>query len=86
MLDIYQNTYRAITPPLNPFEFMQGPRTTREAPSEANPVPASDLPQASPKATKPAEPEDVEELKSRLADLEKLVSTLTPKKPQSRKK
>ena len=26
MLDVYQNAYRAMTPPLNPFEFMQNLR------------------------------------------------------------
>src|SRR5260370_28492958 len=30
MLDIYQNTYRAMAPPLNPFDFMQNLRTDRD--------------------------------------------------------
>src|SRR5580692_4397114 len=30
MLDIYQNTYRVMAPPLNPFDFMQNLRADRD--------------------------------------------------------
>src|ERR1700693_1427374 len=32
VVDMYQNAYRAMTPPLNPFEFMQPPSSSRSAP------------------------------------------------------
>src|SRR5580704_13742057 len=35
MLEIYQSTYRAMVPPLNPFEFMQSPRTERDVAGDA---------------------------------------------------
>ncbi|HXS77237.1 MAG TPA: polyhydroxyalkanoate synthesis regulator DNA-binding domain-containing protein [Terracidiphilus sp.] len=73
MLDVYQNAYRAMPNPLNPFDFMQksspsgeekhdsGKRTSKTRKSSEAPV---------------AEPENVEELRNRVADLEKLVSKL----------
>jgi polyhydroxyalkanoate synthesis repressor PhaR len=36
MLDINQNTYRAITPPFNPFDFVQNFGTDRDMPVEGN--------------------------------------------------
>jgi polyhydroxyalkanoate synthesis repressor PhaR len=81
MLDIYQNTYRVMAPQLNPFEFMQNLRTDRDVPESGKPRAAADgVPEATAKEARQPETEDVEALKSRLAELEKLVSTLVPKK------
>ena len=82
MLDLYQNAYRAMAPALNPFEFIQdspapGARQAG-APSSAEPRPP---------ATNGREPDDVDRLKERVAELEKLVSTLASKPaPSSRKR
>jgi polyhydroxyalkanoate synthesis repressor PhaR len=82
MLDIYQNAYRAMVPPMNPFEFLQEYGSARSrtaaAPAEASPSPFSPRP-ASAKQPDNAE---VAELKQRVAELEKMVSSLSGKKPQ----
>lgn len=74
MLDIYQDTYRAMTPAMNPFDFFR--RTSAAPPADA---PA---PETAAQRTNDAE---VDELKQRVADLEKMVSSLAPEKPASRK-
>jgi polyhydroxyalkanoate synthesis repressor PhaR len=80
MLNLYQDTYRAMSPAVNPFElFRQG---------AASPV-APGQPAASP-AGPPGErggsnEEVVDELRRRVAGLEKLVSSLSPKTPSSRR-
>jgi polyhydroxyalkanoate synthesis repressor PhaR len=77
MLDFYQNTYRAMAPTLNPFDFMPGLRPRREAAEPAD-VPSAE-PAHAPRATAPApETDEVKQLKSRLAELEKTVSRLVP--------
>ena len=86
MLDIYQNTYRAMTPPMNPFEYMPGFAASRVPASEASPPESPDaarIPRAQP--GKRQESEEVAELKQRVADLEKLVGSLTGKKPARKK-
>jgi polyhydroxyalkanoate synthesis repressor PhaR len=76
MLDIYQNTYRVMTPPLNPFEFMQRKPATGAAPEPA--------------ATNGSAPEntpapDVQELKQRVSELEAMVASMaSAKKPRGR--
>jgi polyhydroxyalkanoate synthesis repressor PhaR len=83
MLDLYQTAYRAVAPQLNPFEFMQNLRPERDAAQTGEPPAAANPPAETPgKDERQAEPEDVEELKGRLAELEKLVATLVPKKPK----
>jgi polyhydroxyalkanoate synthesis repressor PhaR len=87
MLDIYQNSYRAMSPAINPFEFIQNPgAAARGATVDSPPV---EVPEAAPPATsKPAkksEAEDVDGLKQRLAELEKVVSSLAPKKSARKK-
>lgn len=84
MLDIYQNTYRAMVPPLNPFEFIQRQDKTRGGVKESQPV-APAVESRTRRAENP-EPDDVDELKRRVAELETLVSTLAPKKARQRKK
>jgi polyhydroxyalkanoate synthesis repressor PhaR len=81
MLDMYQNTYRVMAPQLNPFEFMQNLRTEPDMAESGKPrAAAEDVPQAAGKEARQPETESVEELKARLAELEKLVSKLVPKK------
>lgn len=81
MLDFYQNTYRMMSGPLNPFEFMQPSSTGRSGTVEA---PANETNGASaeapPERAKKAETEKVDELKARVEELEKLVSSLAQKK------
>jgi polyhydroxyalkanoate synthesis repressor PhaR len=75
MLDLYQDTYRAMSPAVNPFEFFR---------QGGGPVAAS--PPVAPASNPPEErggshEEGVDELKRRVAGLEQLVSSLSPQKP-----
>jgi polyhydroxyalkanoate synthesis repressor PhaR len=73
MLDLYQNTYRAMAPALNPFEFMQGGAPDAgETPGKTETV-------------SNRENDEVSRLKDRVAELEKLVRTLASQ-PASRKR
>lgn len=86
MLDIYQNAYRAIPNPLNPFEFVQNARKTDETKNQNRSATAPSVSKDQHTNSKTRETEEVGELKSRLADLEKLVSSLAAqKKPGKRK-
>ncbi len=81
MLDLYQNTYRVMAPQLNPFEFMQNLRPDRDKTENGKSSAAAPEPsEGGDKSGRPADTEEVKELKRRLAELEKLVSTLVPKK------
>ena len=75
MLDIYQNTYRVMAPPLNPFEFLQ----RKDAAGQDFAAAATPPPDAAP-ATKTSGKGEVDELKQRVAELESMVSRLAPKK------
>ena len=87
MLDLYQSTYRVMAPQLNPFEFMQNLRPDRDKPENRKSSAAvEDAPEAAGKGSRQRETEDVESLKSRLAELEKLVSTLAPQKTKKSKR
>jgi polyhydroxyalkanoate synthesis repressor PhaR len=77
MLDIYQNTYRVMAPPLNPFEFVQH----KDAQSGTAPKPTPTGRAGEPEATA-----DVDELKQRVAELEALVAKIAPKTPAKKKK
>ncbi len=86
MMDMYQNAYRALPPPMNPFEFMQ--TQWRQPPTETSPQSVSrstgsarqqrDRPPA-PSETMP-QTADVGELKRRIEELEAMVSKRTPRK------
>ena len=80
MLDIYQNSYRAMSPAMNPFEFIQSPGAGREATVDQAAEEPTAAPRAPSKPAKKPEAEDVDGLKQRLAELEKVVSSLAPKK------
>jgi len=76
MLDLYQDSYRAMSPAINPFSFFrQGSPTPAAAPanggSEQQPAVAPD-PEAA-------------ELRKRIAQLEKKVASMSAAKPRSRK-
>jgi polyhydroxyalkanoate synthesis repressor PhaR len=79
MLNLYQDAYRAMPPPVNPFEFFR--------PGGAGPV--SSHPAAPPPSPigeqQGANKEGVDELKRRVAGLEKLVSSLSAKTSAPRK-
>src|SRR5579884_2202810 len=67
MFDMYQNTYRAFTPGLTPFNFMQ----SMMEPSAGQPSPAP-APEAAPPSAGDAAM--VEELRKRIEDLERMVA------------
>jgi polyhydroxyalkanoate synthesis repressor PhaR len=70
MLDLYQSTYRAMVPTLNPFEFMQG-QTPAAAEAKA------------PNAAGDAGSDEMSQLKARLAELERAISGIAPGKSGS---
>lgn len=75
MLDLYKSTYRAMSPAFNPFDFMQGGAAgTREAPA------ADGETQTEQHAG--GKQGEVTDLKQRVAELEKLVSSLNAQKKQ----
>jgi polyhydroxyalkanoate synthesis repressor PhaR len=78
MFDIYQNTYRVMAPPMNPFEFMQRKDQGGHAAAKSTPS-ASSTPNGV-RHTENPEQADVDELKRRVAELEALVSVLASKK------
>jgi polyhydroxyalkanoate synthesis repressor PhaR len=84
MLDLYQDTYRAITPAVNPFGIFRpgftGPGFAGQNQPRSTPAPGD-----APAAGAPPETEHVHELKQRVAELERLVSSLAPQKPARRK-
>jgi polyhydroxyalkanoate synthesis repressor PhaR len=81
MMDISQNTFRAVAPAFNPFD----PRKVPVQGSAFESQPAA--PAAKGRATRGSDSniEEVDELKQRLADLESTVARLTPKKAQGKK-
>lgn len=83
MLDLYQNTYRAMSPAVNPFGmfrpgFTDYPAAARD---DSTSVTAAD------EVSTTKSPEEADELRQRVADLERLVSSLKPEKrrPRGRK-
>ena len=88
MLEVYQNAYRAMPNPLIPFDFMQNMRTTTEEKPDSGKPAKSDSKPPEPRKpnVKQSDPENVAELKSRLADLEKLVSKLASSKTTRKRK
>jgi polyhydroxyalkanoate synthesis repressor PhaR len=81
MLEIYQNTYRAMVPPINPFDFTQSLRTERDSRTdEPRPTAENTAPNSRRKKNDKQDTNEVKELKKRLAELEKLVSRLVPDK------
>jgi polyhydroxyalkanoate synthesis repressor PhaR len=86
MLDLYQNTYSVIAPPLNPFEFIQNLQANHTPAEEGKGFDVSEnAPETREREARRPETEEVQELKSRLAELEKLVSKIVPTKPAKKK-
>jgi polyhydroxyalkanoate synthesis repressor PhaR len=86
MVDLYQDTYRAMSPAVNPFG-MFGPGFTGSGVAGKGRPGSVSSPSEQPATSAPPETEDVGELKQRVADLERLVSSLSPRKPaQHRRK
>ena len=80
MLDLYQSTYNAMAPALNPFDFMKHAPVPERSPAEG--VAASE-----PSATEANGhgPDEMDRLKERVAELEKLVSSFGSKPPAQKK-
>jgi polyhydroxyalkanoate synthesis repressor PhaR len=80
MLDLYQTTYRAMAPALNPFDFMQSAGGAA-APSAGSPG------EAGSRAGRGngREMDEVNTLKDRVAELEKLVSSISAEKSARKK-
>jgi len=78
MFDIYQDTWRGMSPSVNPFSFFR-PGGTVPAPGP----PASGQPVAAPAQTAAgmaSDSDQVGDLKQRVADLERLVASVAPRK------
>jgi len=75
LLDMYQNAYRAIAPPMSPFEFMQGRPGVPMPPVEFRPSP--------PPAPAAAHEQ---ELQQRVEELEALVAKLAHEKKDGKAK
>jgi polyhydroxyalkanoate synthesis repressor PhaR len=79
MLDLYQSTYQAITPALDPFEFLQN------APEKVKPAENVAAGESSNSFSANSGDDELKRMKERLAELESLVSSLISK-PAPRKK
>jgi len=86
MMDMYQNAYRALPPPMNPFEFMQTHwrqplAETRPNESVSGSTGGSRQQDRSPVASEGGpQANEVDELKRRIEELESTLSKLAPKK------
>jgi polyhydroxyalkanoate synthesis repressor PhaR len=89
ILDFYQNAYRVIAPPANPFEFMSGQTAEHRGSTDSAGTPAAER-AAADSRTQPAAATgdgEVTEMKRRLAELEEVVSRIAAKRtPQKKKK
>jgi polyhydroxyalkanoate synthesis repressor PhaR len=87
ILDFYQDTYRVMTPPVNPFDFRSGQAAGPRGGAGSSRTTATDRvpedPRTPPVAA--ADAQEVTEMKRRLAELEEVVSRIAPK-PSPRKK
>jgi len=79
MMDLYQSTYRAMMPAMNPFDFAQA-GVSQPVPSESEPEVDARESESNGKRS-----DDVDLLKRRVAELEKLVSSLGTEKKTRRK-
>jgi polyhydroxyalkanoate synthesis repressor PhaR len=86
IVDFYQDTYRAMAPPVNPFDFMSGKATGhRGGTASSRASTPNQAAEPAPKPVVPADAAEVTEMKRRLAELEEVVSRIAPK-PSTRKK
>jgi len=75
MYDLYQNAYRSMPSPLNPFGFIPGSAGPRPPQAEAAPPPAAEA---------PGRADESGELKRRVEELESLVARLSARVPGRR--
>jgi polyhydroxyalkanoate synthesis repressor PhaR len=80
MLDLYQSTYNAMAPALNPFDFMKQAPAPVRSPIEGVAASAPSAAEANGHG-----PDEVDQLKERVAELEKLVSSFAPKPPAQKR-
>jgi len=87
ILDFYQDTYRVMAPPVNPFDFMSAQAAGHRGAAASSRTTATDRPAEAPRAAPvvAADAQEVTEMKRRLAELEEVVSRIAPK-PSPRKK
>jgi polyhydroxyalkanoate synthesis repressor PhaR len=78
MLDLYRNTYQAMSPALDPFEFLRSAAGNSGMNPENTPSPDIEATEVRDGGN---ESEVVRGLKQRLSDLEKRVSSIAPGKP-----
>jgi len=76
---MYQSAYRAMTPALNPFEFIPAPAAPTAQPSPADSAGRTVRP-------KKEEAGEVDELKQRIEELESLVSGMGARKTEGKRK
>jgi polyhydroxyalkanoate synthesis repressor PhaR len=87
IFDLYQSTYRSMPMSLNPFDFMQTPQANQRMPGDRDVPPAPERPpETRDNESESPDRTEVSKLKSRMAELEKLVSTLGNPKPKRRRK
>jgi polyhydroxyalkanoate synthesis repressor PhaR len=90
MMDMYQNAYRALPPPMKPFEFLQGQWARPLAANGTTGGPKSQQDQRPAASNAQANASEVGELKQRIEDLESLLIKRVPRKskprPKSRRK
>jgi polyhydroxyalkanoate synthesis repressor PhaR len=87
ILDFYQDTYRVMAPPVNPFEFMSGQTSERTGSAASSRTAATDQ-AAEDSRTRPVvatDAEEVMEMKRRLEELEEVVSRIASKSPARKK-
>ena len=80
MMDMYQNAYRALPAPMNPFELLQGRWGQTPAANGATGVPQSRLEQPAADSESPAKANEVNELKRRIEELESSLTEVVPKR------
>jgi polyhydroxyalkanoate synthesis repressor PhaR len=83
VLDMYQSAYRAMSPPLNPFEFIQAPTGAHSAVSSAG-APTESAGRAV--RSKKDETTEVDELKQRIEELESLVAGIGARRTERKRK
>jgi polyhydroxyalkanoate synthesis repressor PhaR len=86
MMDMYQNAYRAVPAPMNPFELLQG-RWAQPADSNGatgGPQSRQEQPQVASQTGEKAD--EVGELKRRIGELESSLTKLVPKKNKPKSK
>jgi polyhydroxyalkanoate synthesis repressor PhaR len=86
MMDMYQNAYRALPAPMNPFELLQG-RWAQPPAADGTTGGAQSRQEQPPVASETrAKAGEVDELKRRIGELESLLTKLVPKENKPRPK